>query len=221
MLVPGQGLLELAIRGRGAFRRFKDVLAAYPRERERWFAFHDARLRELVLRWLESHSDAPTMIGLDDLHWADPDSLGLLSFLARRIKPLPVALIATLRPWPPNAFGVAATLAHDGHAEMVTLSPLSELASGFLLAELVGRKLTSDVVSQAWQFCSGNPLLLQQVGLIDLTTSMPGGFAPVAVAVSPDGSHVYTANHSTSNVSVIDPGMKLVVAVITAALGPV
>src|SRR5256885_1192411 len=49
-----QGLLELAIRGRGAFRRFKDVLAEYPRERERWFAFHDARLRELVLRWLES-----------------------------------------------------------------------------------------------------------------------------------------------------------------------
>jgi DNA-binding CsgD family transcriptional regulator len=119
-----------------------------------------------VLRWLESHSDAPTLIGLDDLHWADPDSLGLFSFLARRIKPLPVAMIATLRPWPPNAFGVAATLAHDGHAEMVTLSPLSELASGFLLAELVGRALASDVVSQAWQFCSGNPLLLQQVATI-------------------------------------------------------
>ena len=49
-----QDRLELAIRGRGAFRRFKDVLAEYPRERERWFAFHDTRLRELVLRWLAS-----------------------------------------------------------------------------------------------------------------------------------------------------------------------
>ena len=54
-----QGLLELAIRGRGAFRRFKDVLAEYPRERERWFAFHDARLRELALRWLELEEIEP------------------------------------------------------------------------------------------------------------------------------------------------------------------
>jgi DNA-binding CsgD family transcriptional regulator len=119
-----------------------------------------------VLRWLESHTEAPTMIGLDDLHWADPDSLGLLSFLARRIGPLPVALIATLRPWPPSAYGVAAGLAHDGHAELATLSPLSEVASGHLLSGLVGRTLSHEVVSQAWEFCSGNPLLLEQVATI-------------------------------------------------------
>ncbi len=45
-------LLDVALRGRGAFRRFKDVLAGYPSERERWFAFHDARVREAMLEWL-------------------------------------------------------------------------------------------------------------------------------------------------------------------------
>jgi len=34
-------LLEVALDGRGAFRRFKDVLARWPQERARWFAFHD------------------------------------------------------------------------------------------------------------------------------------------------------------------------------------
>jgi hypothetical protein len=52
-------LLEVAIMGRGAFRRFKDVLLRYPRERERWFAFQDARLRRRVLEWLESLGIAP------------------------------------------------------------------------------------------------------------------------------------------------------------------
>jgi hypothetical protein len=47
-----QGRLEVAIQGRGAFRRFKDVLAGHPQERERWFAFKDQQLRQRALEWL-------------------------------------------------------------------------------------------------------------------------------------------------------------------------
>ena len=36
--------LEVALDGRGAFRRFKNVLLDFPAERERWFAFRDERL---------------------------------------------------------------------------------------------------------------------------------------------------------------------------------
>lgn len=36
-------LLEVAIQGKGAFRRFKDVLARYSEEREVWFRFKDER----------------------------------------------------------------------------------------------------------------------------------------------------------------------------------
>jgi hypothetical protein len=46
-------LLEVAINGQGAFRRFKDVLLRYPEERERWFQFKDERLEERALEWLD------------------------------------------------------------------------------------------------------------------------------------------------------------------------
>lgn len=47
-------LLEVALDGRGAFRRFKDVLLRYPDERERWFEFRDSALRREIDAWLES-----------------------------------------------------------------------------------------------------------------------------------------------------------------------
>ena len=46
-------LLEVAINGKGAFRRFKDVLLNYPEERERWFKFKDERMEERALEWLD------------------------------------------------------------------------------------------------------------------------------------------------------------------------
>jgi Uncharacterised protein family (UPF0158) len=45
-------LLERAIAGRGAFRRFKDALLDYPDLRQAWFAFHDARGERRAILWL-------------------------------------------------------------------------------------------------------------------------------------------------------------------------
>jgi len=53
-------LLDVALDGRGAFRRFKDVLAEYPAERERWFRFHDEQVREAMREWLEDNDIEPT-----------------------------------------------------------------------------------------------------------------------------------------------------------------
>ncbi len=47
-------LLEVAINGKGAFRRYKDVLAGYPAEGERWFRFKGDRLKQRALEWLEN-----------------------------------------------------------------------------------------------------------------------------------------------------------------------
>ena len=47
-----QAQLVHAIKGRGAFRRFKDVLLSYPDEREHWFAFSAAQVRQRVQTWL-------------------------------------------------------------------------------------------------------------------------------------------------------------------------
>jgi len=46
-------LLEVAINGKGAFRRFKDVLLNYPEEREKWFKFKDGRMEERAMEWLD------------------------------------------------------------------------------------------------------------------------------------------------------------------------
>jgi hypothetical protein len=44
--------LQIAIQGRGAFRRFKDVLERTPEELDRWFAFTEERQRGRARRWL-------------------------------------------------------------------------------------------------------------------------------------------------------------------------
>ena len=45
-------LLARAIEGRGAFRRFKDTLFEFPELRQRWFEFHDVRVRRRAIDWL-------------------------------------------------------------------------------------------------------------------------------------------------------------------------
>jgi hypothetical protein len=52
-------LLNTAINGKGAFRRFKDVLHDYPQERERWFRFQADRVQQRVLEWLDSEDIEP------------------------------------------------------------------------------------------------------------------------------------------------------------------
>lgn len=52
-------LLNTAINGKGAFRRFKDVLHDYPPERERWFRFQADRVQQRVLEWLDSEDIEP------------------------------------------------------------------------------------------------------------------------------------------------------------------
>ena len=54
--------LNIAIDGKGAFRRFKDVLVGYPEERERWFEKRSAQLRKHMRTWLESKNVFPTNI---------------------------------------------------------------------------------------------------------------------------------------------------------------
>lgn len=48
--------LAVSIDGKGAFRRFKDVLMSYGAERERWFAFRSERLRIFMEAWLNAHA---------------------------------------------------------------------------------------------------------------------------------------------------------------------
>jgi len=52
---PLRERLVISIDGKGAFRRFKDVLLAYPAERERWFSYRADLLHWHIAQWLEQH----------------------------------------------------------------------------------------------------------------------------------------------------------------------
>lgn len=56
-----QRRLEDAIDGRGAFRRFKNVLYDYPAERQLWYQFKRARLWQRMIAWLESQEISPIL----------------------------------------------------------------------------------------------------------------------------------------------------------------
>jgi hypothetical protein len=52
-------LLEVAIHGSGAFRRFKDVLSRYLEAQENWFRFRDEREKRRMSDWLASQGVEP------------------------------------------------------------------------------------------------------------------------------------------------------------------
>ncbi|MBU1241529.1 UPF0158 family protein, partial [Myxococcota bacterium] len=51
--------LLISIDGKGAFRRFKDLLVHYPGVRERWYTYRSTHLHDHINRWL-------TVLGLQD-----------------------------------------------------------------------------------------------------------------------------------------------------------
>ena len=57
---PLRERLVISIDGKGAFRRFKDVLLTYPAERERWFSYRADLLHWHIQNWLEQHEISAT-----------------------------------------------------------------------------------------------------------------------------------------------------------------
>ncbi|HEV3096857.1 MAG TPA: ATP-binding protein, partial [Candidatus Dormibacteraeota bacterium] len=120
------GIIDQALRGLG-FRGPNDSRSGRPSPLQARAAWLYA-----ALEFLEELA-GPALLLLDDLHWADDDSLALLSFLCRRIGSLPVAVIGTLRPWPRNALDMVGSLTTDGDAVIDRLRPLSEAGAAEML----------------------------------------------------------------------------------------
>ena len=119
-----------------------------------------------TFRWLSTLAErGPVVLGLDDLHWSDGDSLALVAYLCRRIASLPVAVVGTLRPWPPTAEEVCLHLAAAGHVRVERLPSLSARAARALLVRRLGHEPAPDVIAEAWSSTAGNPLLLHEVAV--------------------------------------------------------
>jgi DNA-binding CsgD family transcriptional regulator len=115
-----------------------------------------------TLRWLTAvASERPVLIALDDMHWADPDSLELFGFLCRRLRGLQVLIVGTLRSEPPAAAALAHELVGAGKAQALTLEPLSRAAAATLVERVLGRSLGDEEAGELWRACAGTPLLLE------------------------------------------------------------
>src|SRR5262249_31567458 len=107
----------------------------------------------------------PLFVALDDAHWADPDSLTLLRLICRRIAALPVAVLVTTRPWPPEALRAGEEPAAQQLAAAEQPAPPPADAAPASLAGQTGAPgpAGADDVEQAAALCAGNPLLLDYV----------------------------------------------------------
>ncbi|MGH3781767.1 MAG: ATP-binding protein [Pseudonocardiaceae bacterium] len=118
-----------------------------------------------ILRGVREAAVSPLVVALDDLHWSDPDSLTVIHLICRRLSSLPVALIATARPWPVEAVTSAQDLAAQGLAVIEPLAPLTTAAARKLLRSRVGGEISAEMVDKAIDLCGGNPLLVEQVAV--------------------------------------------------------
>ncbi|MBO0713869.1 MAG: AAA family ATPase [Acidimicrobiales bacterium] len=123
---------------------------------------HDSAANRLytILHRLREVAVQPLLIALDDAHWADPDSLTLLRLICRRLRTLPVAVVATARPWPPEMARAAEELANEGLVGVERLSPLSTEAATGMVAGRVGHLVRNEDLDAVIASCAGNPLLL-------------------------------------------------------------
>lgn len=107
----------------------------------------------------------PVLLALDDLHWADAATVGLISHLRTDLASVPVGLVVTVRPGDldqrPDVRRVLGELLRDRHATHVELGPLDEDAIVELTEPILGGRpgpvLTREIRSRS----GGVPLAVE------------------------------------------------------------
>lgn len=115
------------------------------------------------IHWLltELAEEAPVMLVVDDLHWADPQSAGLLRFLQRRAEGVRIALLLAAREGEvadPQVREALTGLAADPRGRSVALRPLSPAGARTLAAEVLGADRL-DLAARVADASGGNPHL--------------------------------------------------------------
>lgn len=125
----------------------------------------ETRLWEGVARLLLALSaHAPLYLLLDDAHWADASSLGLLAYLLRRAAAAPLYLLLTARPLEPRSplATLASSLTREGRIERLALQRLTPAA----IATLARSVCPSDPAPlAAWlqHNAEGNPYIMSEL----------------------------------------------------------
>ncbi|HEX4345202.1 MAG TPA: AAA family ATPase [Solirubrobacteraceae bacterium] len=154
--LAGGHAAELAI----LFPAFEAVLAGRPPQlrEERYRAYRAARglLSSLA-------ADAPLVLVLDDMHWADPGSLELACHLLAHPPRGPVLVALGFRPAQVSrtlSTALAAALRDPG-ATRLDLAPLSAMGAG----DLLGGAVSDALRDQLYRESGGNPFFLLQLAI--------------------------------------------------------
>lgn len=135
-------------------------------------------LDEVTAVLLAAAEDRPLVVILEDLQWADPPSLQLLDFLARRLPAARALVLATYRDLDTAPDDPAAPLLADlaARATVVPLPALSEAEVARLVAGMLGGRPEPALVADLRRRTGGNPFFVQQVTrLLAAQAGNPGG----------------------------------------------
>jgi predicted ATPase len=117
-------------------------------------------LRTLVSRLAAA---GPTVLVLEDLHWADPISLHLTAHIARLAAERPLLILATSRPGSElDMAGIDRSLLAGVRVHDVTLGPLPGQAERELAQALIGEAVSPEVLDIVLASVEGNPLFLEE-----------------------------------------------------------
>ena len=111
--------------------------------------------------------DRPVLLLLDDLHWADEESLLLLASLARLIKTLPVLIIGTFRDFEVEPAGPLSAaideLVRIRMVELIHLEGLSRSGVGEMLRALSDRPPPAKLTNLIYSETEGNPFFVEEL----------------------------------------------------------
>lgn len=131
-------------------------------------------------------ANGPTLVVLDDLHWADPGTLAMLSFLSAHGQLADVMVLGTVRSTDVTTSTSAALAELRRLCAMVTvrLDGLSRAELIELVSEVAGSETSDGLIEAVSDATNGNPLFIRELTehLLRLRTEVDG-----ASPVVPDG----------------------------------
>jgi hypothetical protein len=119
----------------------------------------------------------PVVAVVEDLHWADPDSLALGEFAARQLADRRVLLVGTYRDEE-----VSSELRHlAGTARLIPLGGLDQADVSRLMARLLGRAPSEDEARRMRDRTAGNPLFVTELTRLAAVRGVTGAQGPAAL----------------------------------------
>jgi DNA-binding CsgD family transcriptional regulator len=124
-------------------------------------------LAEAVLRLTAFHGRGRgCLLVLDDLHWADPETLAIIDYLASNLRDQPVLVLLTVRMGVSPAGKLLDDMVRRGDARSLSLDRLDREEVGALASavlECVPADLQRDVSEQLFARSSGNPFIVEEL----------------------------------------------------------